>query len=327
LCEGWCSAMPIFQTFSKRKKALEKAGQDDVYQYSTLPQRFRVQATQILAATLGDALEGDNFNGYRKLPSFGIWEAIFKIQTHELGVYTLSKSSPSHTDPQRQCLDAILQADTDQALDVIELALHAAVKFKKALEQRMGITSYRIPQEVDDAVEEMNSRFKEHSLGYQYTNGQIIRVDSELIHQEVVRPALRLLGELQFRGASEEFEKAFEHFRHQNHKEAITEAAKAFESTLKSICDARQWKYKPTATAKDLLDVVFEKELIPSELLSQFSALRSVLESGLPTVRNKNSSHGQGSMPIEAPEHLVAFALHLAASNIVFLVQAHKAKK
>ena len=58
-------------------------------------------------------------------------------------------------------------------------------------------------------------------------------------------------------------------------------------------------------------------------------ALRSVLESGLPTVRNKTkgSGHGQGKELINIPGHLAAYALHLAASNIVLLVEAHKSVK
>jgi hypothetical protein len=51
------------------------------------------------------------------------------------------------------------------------------------------------------------------------------------------------------------------------------------------------------------------------------------MESGLPTVRNKTSGHGQGPTPIELPAHFVAYSLHLTASNIVFLVEAHKALK
>ena len=62
-------------------------------------------------------------------------------------------------------------------------------------------------------------------------------------------------------------------------------------------------------------------------LASHFSGLRSVLESGLPTVRNKQGGHGQGENPVVIPSYLAAYALHLAASNIVMLLEAHKALK
>ena len=49
-------------------------------------------------------------------------------------------------------------------------------------------------------------------------------------------------------------------------------------------------------------------------------------ESGAPTVRNKEAGHGQGSEPVNVPEYLAAYVLHLTASNIVLLVEAYKAK-
>ena len=96
---------------------------------------------------------------------------------------------------------------------------------------------------------------------------------------------------------------------------------------MKGICDVQKWKYQAGATANGLIAVLFSKELIPSSLTSQFSGLRSLLESGLPTVRNQQGGHGQGKDPIAIPSHLAAYALHLAASNIVMLLEAHKARK
>jgi hypothetical protein len=49
-----------------------------------------------------------------------------------------------------------------------------------------------------------------------------------------------------------------------------------------------------------------------------------LLEGGLPTVRNKNAGHGQGPTPVSVPDYLVAYALHMAAANIVLLIQAHR---
>ena len=47
---------------------------------------------------------------------------------------------------------------------------------------------------------------------------------------------------------------------------------------------------------------------------------------GLATIRNNNSGHGQGVDITEPPEYLASYALHMAAANIVFVVEAHKAK-
>jgi hypothetical protein len=82
----------------------------------------------------------------------------------------------------------------------------------------------------------------------------------------------------------------------------------------------------PKSQAKPLLDLLFTKGLIPAELQTHFGSLRSALESGLPTISNRTSRHGQGPEPTEVPSYIVAYMLHLAASNIVFLVEAHKAE-
>ena len=61
---------------------------------------------------------------------------------------------------------------------------------------------------------------------------------------------------------------------------------------------------------------------------NHFNALRTTLEAGLPTVRNKSSSgHGQGKETVAIPDYIAAYALHLAAANIVMLVQAHRAMR
>jgi hypothetical protein len=54
---------------------------------------------------------------------------------------------------------------------------------------------------------------------------------------------------------------------------------------------------------------------------TQFSSLRSLLESGIPTLRNRVGGHGQGEKTITAEDHLARFALNMTGSNIIFLVE------
>jgi len=67
---------------------------------------------------------------------------------------------------------------------------------------------------VIQAVEELNERFREHGVGYQFEELKIVRVDSQVLHAEVVKPALHLLSESAFSGANADFLKAHEHYRH-----------------------------------------------------------------------------------------------------------------
>ena len=60
---------------------------------------------------------------------------------------------------------------------------------------------------------------------------------------------------------------------------------------------------------------------------SHFSGLRSTLESGVPTVRNNWTGHGQGPEEITVPEYIAAYILHLTASNILLLAKADEEMK
>jgi len=64
---------------------------------------------------------------------------------------------------------------------------------------------------------------------------------------------------------------------------------------------------------------VFEKGLVPPIWAQHFSGLRGMLESGVPTARNRLGGHGQGTDIVDVPKHFVAFAIHQTAAAIVFL--------
>ena len=145
------------------------------------------------------------------------------------------------------------------------------------------------------------------------------------MQEEVVKPALRLLNAKQYAGVQQEFLKAHEHYRHDDFKEAMTECAKSLESLLKAICDKRKWTYDPNAPAKRLIEICFKQRLIPEFWEGHFGALRGLLESGVPTARNKLAAHRQGATPTTPPDYLVAFMLHMTASTIVFLAEAEGA--
>ena len=133
-----------------------------------------------------------------------------------------------------------------------------------------------------------------------------------------------LLRARDYAGAQAEFLNAHEHYRHRRGKEALAECLKALESVMKAICAKRGWKHDPNATSKALIQVLFDQGLIPTFWHQHFSALRSTLESGVPTARNKFGGHGQGTQVVEVPDHIVAYVLYLTAAAIVFIAEAEK---
>ena len=179
----------------------------------------------------------------------------------------------------------------------------------------------------DEAIDELNHRFLEHGVGFRYESGQIIRIDSQFVHSEVVRPALSMLSTPMYEGANEEFLNAHNHYRAKRYKECLNDCLKAFESCIKAICKKRKWSYNGKDTASRLIDIVFSKELIPSFMQSHFSTLKNTLTDGIPTVRNRLSGHGQGPEEVAVPEYIAAYALHLTASNILLLARADEQRK
>jgi len=175
----------------------------------------------------------------------------------------------------------------------------------------------------DEAIAELNHRFREHGVGYQYESGMMMRVDSQIIHEEIVRPALSMLFDPMYEDANAEFLSAHEHYRTKKYKECLNDCLKAFESTMKAICTQREWEFKASDTARRLIEIVFERGLIPSFMQTHFTALRSTLEAGVPTVRNRLSGHGQGVEEVTVPGSIAAYALHLTASNILLLAKAN----
>ena len=155
----------------------------------------------------------------------------------------------------------------------------------------------------------------------------MIRVESQLIHAEVVKPVLNLITAEEYEGANAEFLKAFEHYRKGDTKECLNECLKAFESTMKAICTKRKWTFKHTDTASTLIDVCFRNGLIPPFIQSHIAAVRTALESGIPTLRNKLSGHGQGAEVTEVPPHYASYMLHLTATTVKFLIDSDNALK
>lgn len=149
-------------------------------------------------------------------------------------------------------------------------------------------------------------------------------MDSKLVHSEIVKPTLQILSDKSYAGANDEFLKAHKHYRHGRYKECLNECLKSFESTMKAICKKRRWQYNETDTAKKLLEICFQNGLIPAYLQSHFCSLRASLESGVPTVRNKLSAHGQGIQPTDVPPYLAAYLLNLTATSILLMTDAER---
>lgn len=311
--------MQITNLFSRRQQTL-RGEVPEIFMYDTLPQELRVQLVHIFRDYLGSE-DDEHKHGIRSPSAF---KYIVNTLCREYGVFKLTTASTrSSRNYFTEFFNFILQEDNvERVLDAVELACRVIDVHSRNWEYRHSQNS---DAEATAALVELNARFQQHGFGFRYEAKDIIRIDSEIVHAEVVKPALALLHDAKYKGAEAEFHLAFEHYRHGRAKEALSECLKSLESTIKAIASARNWTHDTNATAKPLIDLMFEKQLIPQFWSQQFSGLRAMLESGVPTARNRLGGHGQGTEIVEVPSYFVGFALHQTAATIVFLATAEKA--
>ncbi|KRP89533.1 hypothetical protein AOQ72_00125 [Bradyrhizobium yuanmingense] len=307
--------MAVFDLFSKRKKrASGKA--TDVFTYDAIPTGLRTQVVHIWRDAIGvpDIYRQDIGETYESIVDV-LRREYSRFQLHSAG------QSGGHEELINWFLS---EKETDKVLDGIELSF-SIIEGHCSQNGYAGRYYHQATDAAREAVEELNIRFREAGVGYQYSDGQIVRVDSLLIHKEVVVPALTVLRGKDFKNAQDEFLSAYEHFRHGKKQEALVDCYKCFESTMKVICTKRGWPFDPRAAAKDLVNVCFSNGLIPAYWQTHFNGLRSVLESAISTPRNRQAGHGAGAGAApEVPDELVSYVLHMTAGTVLFLAEAEK---
>ena len=286
--------MPIYETYSERKRRHERGDAPDVYDYAKIPEKLKHQ----IIHCWNDAFKSVSDNN-----RFTIYQTIEKTIAKAEGRPRLGQSTHEES-----CKSWLLLADTDEALSIIELAARYMIAFGQ-----------------QGPVEELNFRFRQNGIGYQFENGQIVKIDDQFIHSEVVKPAIALLtSDPAYEAASKEFMLAHSHYRGGLNQDAVVAANRAFESTLKAVCQKRKWTFEKGARASDLVKLVRAKNLFPSHLDGAFDSYVAMMKSGLPGVRNEAGGHGPAPGDAKIPGYLAAYAIHLSAANIVVVIEAEQ---
>jgi len=230
--------MTIHDLFSKRQKRARGEALD-VYQYKEIPDSLRVQIVHIWQDVLGDRT-AFHYSGARDA-----YQYLHDALCREYGVFQLQERA---RDPFEAVANLFLQTDdAEKVIDIVELSF----SYIDRVARHLPHNHYGVKLSPHEGIAELNARFREHGVGYQYESRQMIRVNSQLVHAEVVQPALRFLEAKMYRGANQEFLSAHSHYRAGKHKECLADCLKALESTLKAICDERKWRYdsKDTVTS------------------------------------------------------------------------------
>jgi len=310
--------MSIFALFSKRQANAALSGQTDVYQYDDIPSNLRVQVHQIAIEGIGlVGASGDRM--IRPDVENDWWVQIERIFLREKGLDRVAHGSFAG----ERLLTFMRNCSTADWLDLLEL-IATGIRIVAEPQRAYQRQQWSVSASGDDSIDELNYRLRQAAVGYQIEDNRLIRVDSQFVHAEVVKPALALLSESGFEGPRQEFLVAHRHYRAGEHRQAVSMAANALESTFKAIFEKRGWSYNKGARISDLVRVARTNNLWPDYLDNSFDQLLATLQSGLPKIRDNDASHGQGATPKDVPAYIAAYALLLAASKIVFITEAAK---
>jgi hypothetical protein len=310
----------IFETFAHRKRLQSRKDEPEIYTYDQAPEHMRHQICVALAEGIGVYY---GRGGYNEPPpnADGIWGSIDRLCRKELESY-LSYLHESNLS--LRILNYIRNVqDIDDFLSAVEIGCRCLSIISNVFEHK----ARGAEQKAADAIEEINARFEQHSVGYRFENGQIIRVDSKLTHAEIIKPALVLLTAPEFSKANEDFMTAHRHYRANEFKDCVTAANRAFESMLKAICDAEKWEYGKGDRAAELVTKVRSMGLFTHDFDRSFDSYVAMLKAGLPAVRNEAGGHGEGLTSAAVTAGIARFAINLTATNLVFLGDSYNAMR
>jgi hypothetical protein len=312
----------IFRTFAERKRLESLAGEPEIYVYDEAPPQFRHQICSAFSDGIGPYTSVGPYD-VSGLPREAIkanecWSRIDHVCFEEIFPYHEYATRVFPSERVVQALTAI--KDIDIFLSIVEIGCVFLVETAQDT-----YLDTRKRQSLLGTISEINERFEQHAIGYQFENGKIIRKDSELIHAEIIKPTLSLLAEPIFEKINDEFMTAHEHYRHKNFKDAVTAANRAFETMLKVICDLNKWKYGKGDRVSELVTLVGKNGLFTHDFDKGISAYIAAMKTGLPTVRNDAGGHGEGLEDNAVTSEIARYAIDLAATNILFLGNCYSA--
>lgn len=312
----------IFETFAHRKFLQSRGNEPDVYAYDSLPDQLRHQLCVAFSEGIGRYFYDASDGSYTPPNANSWWELIDRICRTEIFPYLSYTKERSLA--QRVFKFITDNKSIDDVLSIVEICCVGLV----------GVDNEHEPPEArgakikgSEAIKEINARFEQHSVGFQFKNRRIIRVDSKISHVEMIKPALMILMEAIFVKANEEFVLAHSHYRTAAFKDCVTAANRSFESMLKAICDVEGWPYGKGDGASELVTKVTTNGLFTHDFERSFTAYVAMLKAGLPAVRNDAGGHGEGLATASVTKHIARFALNLTASNLIFLGEAYSTLK
>ena len=181
--------MAILELFSTRAKR-ERGELPDVFVYDQLSKELRTQVIFILHDGLG---ESRDTYGYSTAAD-AVYREILEQLARHFGRQMLARA---------EVLEQILakfllnEANVEHWLDAVELSTQMMQAFGNDYKYR---ASAKVKLKPSEAIEDLNARFLQHGVGYQFQSGKIIRADSQFLHSQAIKPTLALLQDKRYQG-------------------------------------------------------------------------------------------------------------------------------
>ena len=304
----------IYDTYSKRTKRTKWLEKE---QYSEIPRELRNQIVSILDLII----------------QYWEWQELWHAFCDEKGIDKTEKQAFLPPDYPDDCEELVIEKyqsychqqvekRIEDAFDLIDIAFQIACKNIKNARTSDQKNLKDMIEKYHQAVKEINVRFEEANVGYRLVNN---RIERKVLHLDLALPALDTLHGKDFRHTKNNFYLAHRHYQNKNYGDCVSSANKSFESLLKALCKRRNlYKQqnldeKTDAPIGNLVNILC-KDLFPNgKFIEKFQPITLKL---LPVVRANFGGHGENPEDEETPDFIARYALHLAATNILFFMQA-----
>ena len=162
-------ALIIFETYARRKKLASGNGEPDVYTYDKAPAQLRHQIVMALSEGIG------RFYDYGPYPTGNVheanqtWRTLDRLCRKE--IYSHLKYIEDSNLQLRFCDFLIKEEDIDDFLSAVEFGCRILEYLKEKNPDFRGAEQYS-----GLSLDEINRRFQQHAIGYQFENGHMLRV-------------------------------------------------------------------------------------------------------------------------------------------------------
>jgi hypothetical protein len=270
-----------------------------------MPRKLRYSERKRLAETgsLGPLLDA---------PSEEVKNAVFNVMRRGFGSQVGDQFGWNQQRGEKELKATVRDLPTDKFLDFIEILIEE------------GITSYRyfngskfvFAPAIKNPRTQLNDLFERHRFGYRIEEDEIRQIGSPALDEEIVGPALLAVQRPGWDEVERSFKEALAHQRgpKSENDNALTAANAALEAALKAA------GYKGNSLGPLAKD--FKKSAaIPSELKGMPEMLETLLGRSMAIRSNYGDSHGKESESVAVPDALVALAINLAGTFIVYLAE------